>query len=112
MRDFPKRHRRTISLGSGLQWCFSFDSDLSCCLNGSSTQRTRVAARAPAAAHAQFVEMDADNPFKCPMQTHTEYLTITSGTMDASQKYQHSTSNRAVLSFCYPAAFLIQGHTK
>lgn len=42
-------------------------------MNGLSAWRTRVAARAPAVAHAQFVEMDADNAYMYLIQIHTEY---------------------------------------
>lgn len=66
--------------------CFSFDSNLSCYMNGLSNWRTRVAAKVPDVTHSQFVEMDADNEYKCLIQTHTEYLTFISGTMDSSQK--------------------------
>lgn len=55
-------------------------------MNGLSNWRTRVAAKVPDVTHSQFVEMDADNEYKCLIQTHTEYLTFTSRTMDSSQK--------------------------
>lgn len=93
MGDFPKSH----SCRKWFAVVFLFDSNLSCYMNGSPTWRTRVAARVPAVAYAQFVEMDVDNAYECLIQKLTEYLTIASGTMDASQKYQHLTS---IIPYC------------